>query len=368
MGVGDSSTRLAEVSRERVMAYRVAAHGFDRSSPAPGVLALGVQDTPRGSARTALAARGASAEGLELVWSFRGAPQLHRRADLPALAAALWPLDDTDARARINTTAIKEGSRLGIEAFRVTAAALREVVTAPMAKGEVSTAVSAAVPESLTYWCGTCDAQHISGLLFQQAGLFGAIRVGAEGNRTVLSPLEPGFPLPDAAAGTADLVRGCLRFLGPAAPVDLAKYLGISPTALRTVWPDDLAEVRVAGTRKRCWLPAADVDALLAAESGDLVRLLPPGDPFLQARDRDLVVPDRSRAKELWRAIGGPGALLVGAEVAGTWRAKAAGRALDVTVAPYAPLSGAVRAALEREADTVASARGAAGGARLHLA
>lgn len=367
MGDGDS-TRLPEVSREQVLAYRVAAHGFDRSSPAPEVLALGVQDTPGGAARAALAARGASAEGLERVWSVRGAPHLHRRSDLPALAAALWPLDDADATARINTSAIKEGSRLGVEAFRVTAAALREVVTAPIVKGEVSAAVSAAVPESLTYWCGSCAARHISGLLFQQAGLFGAVRVGAEGNRTVLAPLEPGFPLPAAAAGSAELVRDCLRFLGPAAPADIAACLGITPTALRTVWPDDLAEVRVAGTRKRRWLPEAELAALRSAESGDAVRLLPPGDPFLQARDRDLVVPDRSRAKELWRAIGGPGALLVGAEIAGTWRARAAGRAVDLTVTPFGPLSGAVRAALEREAETVAAARGAAAGARLHLA
>ncbi|MBT2507719.1 winged helix DNA-binding domain-containing protein [Streptomyces sp. ISL-98] len=361
-----SNTHRIEVSREQVLAYRMAAHGFDRSSPAPDVLVIGAQDTPIGSARQALAARRASLDGLELVWSFRGAPHLHRRADLSALAAALWPLDDADATARIDTAVIKEGARLGIEAFRVTAEAFREVVTAPMPKGEVSTAVSASVPESLTYWCARCGAQHISGLLFQQAGIFGGIGVRSEGGRTILAPLGERFPVPAEASGTTELVRAYLRFLGPATPAEVAKYLGTKPTVVKTVWPEnDLAEVWLNG--KKAWLPASDLDALLSAESQGLVRLLPPGDPFLQARDRGLVVPDKSREKEIWRAIGGPGALLVGSEIAGTWRAKATGRKLDLTVTPFGPLSSAVRRELDAEAATVASARGAAE-PRLHIA
>lgn len=361
-----SSTGRTEVSRSQVLAYRVASHGFDRSSPTPGVLTMGVQDTPYGSAEQALAARGASRDGLERVWSFRGAPHLHRRTDLRALAGALWPLDDADATARIDTAVIREGARLGIEAFRVTAEAFREVVTAPMAKGEVSAAVSASVPESLTYWCERCGARHISGLLFQQAGIFGSVGVAPKGNGTVLAPLARRFPVPAAASGTTGLVRTCLRFLGPAGPAEVAKYLGTRATAVKAVWPDDLAEVWVEG--RKAWLPASDLDALVSAGSTHgLVRLLPPGDPFLQARDRALLVPDKSREKEIWRAIGGPGALLVGSEIAGTWRARNAGRALDLTVTPFGPLSASVRKRLDAEAATVASARGA-DAVRLHIA
>ncbi|MFC8653630.1 DNA glycosylase AlkZ-like family protein [Streptomyces parvus] len=353
-----STTDRIDVGREQVLAHRVAAHGLDRASAAPDVLVLGAQDTPTGSARLALAARGASADGLELVWSFRGAPHLHRRDELPGLAAALWPVDDADATARISTTVIKEGARLGIEAFRAAAGAFRERVTAPMAKGEVSTAVSAAVPESLTFWCEPCGARHISGLLFQQAGLFGSVGVRTEGRRTVIAPLERRFPVPPAASGTVDLIRAYLRFLGPATPAEVAKYLGTRPAVVKAVWPGDLAEVSVEG--RKAWLPASDLDALLSAKSGDLVRLLPPGDPFLQARDRALLVPDKSREKEVWRAISAPGALLIGSGIGGVWRAKAAGRRLDVTVTPFEPLSASVRGAVEAEAELVAAARGAA--------
>lgn len=354
-----NGTARIDVSREQVLRYRVAAQGFDRASPTPGVLVLGVQDTPHGSASVALAARGASSGALERVWSFRGAPHLHRRTELAALARALWPLDDADATARISTASIKEGAKLGLAAFRVTAEAFRRTVVEPLGKGEVSTAVSAAVPESLTYWCTPCDARHISGLLFQEAGLFGSVRVGSERGKTVLSPLESRFPVPDTASGTADLVRAYLRFLGPANRAEVAAFLGTRPTAIRSVWPDGLVEVSVDGAS--AWVPESEVDALLGAPRADTgtVRLLPPGDPFLQARDRSLLLPERERQRELWRAIGGPGAVLVGSEIVGTWRARGSGRRVEVTVAGFAALSAAVRRALETEAQAVAEARGA---------
>ncbi|MFD5202605.1 DNA glycosylase AlkZ-like family protein [Streptomyces sp. NPDC058375] len=354
-----NGTARIDVSREQVLRYRVAAHGFDRASPAPEVLALGVQDTPYGSAPVALAARGAAPDALERVWSFRGAPHLHRRTELAALARALWPLDDADATARISTAAIKEGAKLGLEAYRVTAKAFRRTVVEPLGKGVVSTAVSAAVPESLTFWCAPCGARHISGLLFQQAGLFGSVRIGTDRGKTILAPLGSPFPVPDAASGTGDLIGAYLRFLGPAGRAEVAAFLGTRPSAIRSVWPEGLVEVAVDGVS--AWLPESEADALREAPRADAgtVRLLPPGDPFLQARDRSLLLPERDRQKELWRAVGGPGAVLAGSEIVGTWRARASGRRTEVTVTGFGALPGAVRRALETEAQTVAEARGA---------
>src|SRR3712207_8967177 len=51
-------------------------------------------------------------------------------------------------------------------------------------------------------------------------------------------------------------------------------------------------------------------------ELGDdrLVRLLGPFDLLLQGKDRDVLVPERSRHKALWPVLGRPGAVLVGRE------------------------------------------------------
>ncbi|RLP89484.1 winged helix DNA-binding domain-containing protein [Micromonospora sp. BL4] len=357
------AAQAPQVDRRQVLAYRVAAQQLDRSGgPRPGdlaVLSLGVQDTPYGAARQALAARGTtgSDDRLELVWSMRGAPHLHRRAELPTLAAALWPLSDADATRRIPGQ-IGAGARLGLTAFRATAEAFQAVVTAELERGVVSRAVSDRVPAELTYDCRACQARHISGSVFQQAGLAGGVRLVVSGRAARLAPLpdQPGPPA--AAAHTAELVATYLRLLGPATPADAAGFLGTTATELRQVWPSGLVEVRVDG--RAAWLPADALDALTGAPAPRLVRLLPPGDPLLAGRDRDLLVPVREHQRQLWRAIGNPGALLVDGEVVGTWRARQAGKGrLELTVQAFSALSARVRREIDAEAVTVAAARAA---------
>jgi hypothetical protein len=354
---------ILDVDREQVIAYRVAVQELDRSVADPlalAVLDLGVQDTPAGSARLALAARTGTAPGDDtgVVWSVRGAPHLHRRADLVSLASALWPLSDADATARLPYTPIKEGARLGLAAFTAAAQAMHDVVRAPMAKGEVSTAVSARVPAVLTYWCEPCGAQHISGGLFQQVGLPAGVQILPTGPGATLAPLA-GWPgVPTGSVGAPSIVEAYLRLLGPATKAEVAKFLGTSPTHAGRAWSDDLVQVRVAG--RTGWLPADRVATLRSAPPPRLVRLLPGGDPFLQARDRDLLVPDKDRRAKLWPAVGKPGAVLADGEIAGTWRARMAGKStLDVTVTPFEPLDARVHADLEAEAEHVAAARDA---------
>jgi hypothetical protein len=172
----------------------------------------------------------------------------------------------------------------------------------------------------------------------------------------MLGPIPGAPPQPTANEGIADLIEAYLRLLGPATPAEAGKYLGSTTAEMRSVWPAGLAEVRVDG--RKAWLPETCVPALTSAERPAGVRLLPAMDPLLQARDRDLLVPDRARQKEVWRILGNPGVLLVDGEIAGVWRAKLAARKrVDLTVTPFAPIPAARRREIEAESAEVARAR-----------
>jgi hypothetical protein len=86
--------------------------------------------------------------------------------------------------------------------------------------------------------------------------------------------------------------------------------------------------------------------------------LLGPYDPYLQLRDREVLVPDQSRWKALWPVIGRPGAVVSGGDVVALWRPRTSGQRLRLAVEPWCRLTAAQRTALEQEAERLAAHRG----------
>jgi hypothetical protein len=357
------------VDRRQVLAHRIAEHGLHRSTKDVADLAVvraGLQDSMRDTALLAAVARLdgpvslVDDERLVLAWTLRGAPHFHLRSDLPELTRALLPLDDADALARMLWQR-KELAATGLAAAEVvatTAKAIREVVTKPMTKGAVSTAVTKRLPPAFSRWCRGCNATHIHEQLMRISALPAGVRLVTGASPATLAPLEGRGRMvskPDPAAATG-VISAYLRLNGPAAPGDAAEFAGTARAVVDRTWPADLAEVRVEG--KVRYLPADLLPALENPPEPDLVRLLPPWDPFIQARDKALLVPDPARRKEVWKMLGNPGVLLADGDIAGTWRTKSGGAKLTFTVTPFDPLRPAVREAAESEAARVAAARG----------
>jgi hypothetical protein len=63
--------------------------------------------------------------------------------------------------------------------------------------------------------------------------------------------------------------------------------------------------------------------------------------------------------KRIWTVLGGPGAVLVGGEIRGLWRAAKKGRKLVVTVEPLGRLTSSATDELAAEAERIAPFRGA---------
>lgn len=86
----------------------------------------------------------------------------------------------------------------------------------------------------------------------------------------------------------------------------------------RRLWDEtDLADLQDG------WVARADVAALESPPSARGVRLLPPGDPYLQKPNRALLAPDPSLRKRMFRPVASPGAVLHEGRLVGLWRRKA---------------------------------------------
>ena len=184
------------------------------------------------------------------------------------------------------------------------------------------------------------------------AAATGTVRIRWDGAR---QPTIWTVPPPDVDPGEArlELARRYLHVFGPGMPATFAQWAGIRPAAGRAAFDGLQAELAPVGTDiGEAWMLARDEAALRArARPPAPARLLPSGDAFflLQGADRELLVPDPARRRELWTTRVWPGAVLVDGEIAGTWRRAQA----ELTIDAWRPLSRAQREAVEAEAATM---------------
>jgi hypothetical protein len=349
-----------ELTRARVLSYRVAVHHLERPADDPlrdGVLSAGVQDYPPGrTASVALRVRGASVdpERLALVHSLRAAPHLHRSEDLAWLAAALR-VNEAGDLAKEHVGPFGQGIDFPAAVDQVAEAMRAVIAGGPLTKGELSTALIDLVDARLRPWCPGCAAHHVQDALFRyatlQAGL--CISVRAAGPFHYL-PWPADRSRPDPRRNRGELVRRFLRLCGPARPEHLAKWLALTPAAARRLWhplSDQLSAVTVDG--RRGWMHHEDLDALRVAPAATEVRLLPPYDPLTELADRELLLPDRTHRAAVWRAAANPGVLVVRGEIAGSWRHRATARRLTITIHPFHRLTSADRRAAHHQAEVL---------------
>lgn len=398
-----------ETTLAQVRTYRWRAHQLDRpagSADDCDVLDLGVQDTGHDGAAWALRNRGCptTTPDVSLAWTLRGAPHLYRTAQLAEVAVATAPFSEPDAAKRVMSAAkpLKAAGIDALTALREVAERMRELGAEPIAKGAMSTALTAALPEAYLRYCRPCGATHPYEMLVRLAALHGGLRLQPGTSPPVLEPVpgwsaDPYAHLAGSALPGLDAIRNYLRFFGPATIKQVAEYLDCPVKDVREHWPADAVEVAVLDnpSPQPRFLLAADLDRLdpdglgsdalgsgglgsggpdsdrldsgpsdadprYRATGGDgAVRLLGPYDPYLQLRDREVLVPDASRRKTVWLSLGRPGAIARDGDLVGLWRPKAAGRRLSVRVERWdgGARDDALAAAIEQQARDLAEYR-----------
>jgi Winged helix DNA-binding domain len=184
------------------------------------------------------------------------------------------------------------------------------------------------------------------------AAATGTVLIRWEGARL---PTVWTVPPPDVDPRDArlELARRYLHIYGPSTPDAFGRWAGIGRRHSAAAFEALRSSLTPAQTPVGdAWILTRD-EATLRATPGPVApaRLLPSGDAYLllQGTDRDLLVPDADRRRALWTPRVWPGGLLVGGEIAGTWRRADA----VMTVQPWRRLSRAERDAVTAEAGSL---------------
>jgi Winged helix DNA-binding domain len=354
------------VDADRVLAFRLARSGLAARNVRglAEAAACPASDFTRDAALLALAARteGVSREayrravdGGELVVAhvIRGAIHALAPGDLALYGRALIARDDGELGAQLGRQVQRLAAEKGFsprEALDEVTAATKEALTNGRTrdKNELHEELRQRVRADLMPWCRSCGSHHVAPMLWRYATVAAGVRLDSERRYTLAKPGR-------TPAGR-EAVRRFLAFYGPATPGDFADWAGLAKSHARRLWDEagGLAEVRVEGSG--AWLLEEDVGALESPPAADGIRLIPPGDPYLQKPNRPLLAPDPGLRKRLFRPVASPGAVLKDGRLAGLWRINSRGRKAEVTVEKVGRLA---RGELEEPAGRVAELRGA---------
>lgn len=379
-----------------VIGFRLHANNLLTRRPLGDLLAVAggcaVQNSPPGSALLALAARVGGVTGehvdhlvaqdksLLQTWCMRGSPFFFPTADAPVFTTGVLPTTEA-ARLRLISGIGPALDTLGMELDEVvdrTVARIGPVLSQrALAIGELGAELAARIADTLTaaqraaweapgpYGANQPLGEAVAHFCLRILTLRGIVCIAPRTDNTapfVLLEewLDGPLPKTDPAADRATLLRRYLRCYGPSSRGEFAAWLGVRAGDVDPWWDtvtDELTPVECDGRRR--WIRTEDLAELRSAHEAHGVRLLPPGDPYTQTRDRDTIV-DPKYQRAVWKTVGAPGVVLADGAVAGIWRPRKSGRTLTLTVTPFQPMSSRLRALLREEAAPVATLRGAA--------
>lgn len=130
------------------------------------------------------------------------------------------------------------------------------------------------------------------------------------------------------------LMRKFLHCYGPTTLEHFMSWLGCTKKQAERIWNsvrEEIMPVEVLG--KTRYMLAEDCTSLLSCEvEEEKIILLGAHDPYLDLRDRELILENKAHQKVVWQYVSNPGVVLKGGRVIGFWKTKTQKERLDISV------------------------------------
>ncbi|MDA0172862.1 winged helix DNA-binding domain-containing protein [Solirubrobacter taibaiensis] len=281
-----------------------------------------VQDSPPGAAVTALVARGDVEVGrldraiyeersVVALYNARSATAIVPAGDVAAYATAQLPADPSEYSLLLRNALgdYEEGPDLAVEAIS------DALDGRALSRDDLHAELRKQLPNELLPWCEGCQSHHARRGLLIMAGLHGRLcisgRVGRQPEFSRTDQLVKWEPPSREEAGR-ELVKRYKHLYGASNAAHFAEWSGLAKPHAKALW--ELSRAKGG------------------SEELKGIRLLGPGDPQLQRRDREAFVPDAAWRKKVWAASGGSGVVTEDGKAVALWRARKKGKTLEVTI------------------------------------
>lgn len=368
------------IIRDNIRRFRLCRHHLDTCHQAEGVLeaagACGLQNSPPGAWETALYNRVSSClleqidyllysdKSLLQAWSLRGAPYVFPTAQNEVFLSALIPEDGEEWIYTKGIGLALDYLEMGFEELLAGLVSVISLLDHQTVKSKVALdrmlaeALLPLIPQSKRdLWndpsmYGAPDVQTVGGaavsFLLRPCAMMGLVVFGERAGQSpcfTSYSAWTGETIKRDTGGSLELVRKFLRCYGPATAGDFAAWLGCSLKQARRMWAqiaDEMMPVK-AGNRTAFILIE---DRAMIADPPGLDRawlLLGAHDPYLDLRDRELILPDKALHRKLWRTTANPGAVIYQGEAVGMWTAKSKPKGLELEAELWKDVPGARR-------------------------
>lgn len=375
--------------------YRLCAHHLDKKIPPESILeaagACGLQNSPPGAWETALFNR---LEGYPLqelreslyarkillqAWSYRGIPVVFPTDESSVFLSSLIARQGEEPWIYTRgITAALDFLGMPLDALlplvRKAAAALDNQVV--KSKESLDRMLAEIVrrdlpPEKKALWdapslYGSPDRQTMGGavvsFLLRPCSFYSLVVFG---ERQADSPTFTSFrnwtghePVWRPEAEKA-LVRKFLHCYGPATRSSFVNWLGASPRQAARLWDGVAEEMEPIQTASGTgYILSADRERLLSAPGcGERLILLGAHDPYLDMRDRDVILDQRPLHKSVWKTVANPGVILRDGRIVGIWKAKTLTENMEISITLWESLSAAEQRRLADLAEEYAAFR-----------